>query len=273
MLEEQQPTDAETYNRIRRIVFSVANNPEKGFNLARQYLDETYRAKLGPRSYAGLSAELQFYERHQNEFHLTVAGDMGEHADFAGMYGGKPTRFDVTTNLEYKNLRNYEPFVGKGIFYKVALLDKSNFEIVDIIDLAFEPCSCGGRLIPFVTIFEYIGWKDEGLAMTVCSKCKAINEVNGEKFELKTNVSEYIENARNMDPTLERDRIFATYNVEHYKYFRSKYDENLMGIAFPHVGSIGAWAVEFTFLNKVIDVDLSGQLASDDWIRSGFLDY
>jgi len=89
---------AENYNNIRRIIFSTANNPAKGFQLAHEWLDSTYKVKLGPKGYSGLKAELNFYQRHGQEFKLTVAGDMGEHADFSGMYGSSATRFDVTTN-------------------------------------------------------------------------------------------------------------------------------------------------------------------------------
>lgn len=117
---------AEVYNRIRRIVFSTANNPKKGFGLAREYL-EGYQDDLGPRGYIGLMAELNFYQQYGKEFNLTVAGDMGEHADFAGIYGGCATRFDVTTNPDFKQLSNYEPFITDGIRYQIAILDKPIF--------------------------------------------------------------------------------------------------------------------------------------------------
>ena len=121
---------ASTYNEIRRIIFSTANNPKRGFALANEWLEKTYKNKLGSRGYAGLKAELYFYEKHRHEFKLTVAGDMGEHADFSGMYGTDATRFDVTTNLDFKKFHNYEPHMGDGLYYKIALLDKNNFEII-----------------------------------------------------------------------------------------------------------------------------------------------
>jgi hypothetical protein len=69
---------------------------------------------------------------------------MGEHADFAGMMGRVPVRFDVTTNVKYKDLKLYEKFVCDGFDYKIAIFDKQNWEIIDVLELAFPRCaSCG----------------------------------------------------------------------------------------------------------------------------------
>lgn len=78
---------AETYNRIRRILFSTVHNPQQGMAKAREYL-ERYKKRLGPNGYVGLKAELEFYERHRGDFALTVAADVGEHADFSGVLSG-----------------------------------------------------------------------------------------------------------------------------------------------------------------------------------------
>ena len=51
---------AHNYNEIRRIIFSTANNPNKGFLLAHEWLDSTYKSKLGYKGYSGLKAELNF---------------------------------------------------------------------------------------------------------------------------------------------------------------------------------------------------------------------
>lgn len=145
----------ETYNRIRRILFSAANNPCQGFSVAYEWMEQTYRSQLDVKSYNGLTAELAFYQRHRQEFHLTVAGDMGEHADFVGTVGSRLTRFDVTTNIAFKDFLSYEPFLGDGISYKIALIDQTNFQIIDVFDLAFPHCnSCGGHLIPAVILLD-----------------------------------------------------------------------------------------------------------------------
>ena len=171
--------DASEYNRIRGILFRTVHDQSKGFSCAYDYLEKSYRHKLGNRGYCGLKAELNFYQKHGQEFNLTVAGDMGEHADFAGSYGSLTARFDVTTNLSYKKFRDYEPYMGVGLRYKIALLDQNNFEVLDVFDLAFPKCdSCGGYLIPCIVLLGQnynphgeSQWTNDQLLIDVCTGC------------------------------------------------------------------------------------------------------
>ena len=103
---------AEYYNQVRRILFCAVHNPSQGFSTAYEWMEKTYRRKLGAQSATGLMAELKFYERYRKDFKLTVAGDVGDHADFCGLFGSRATRFDATTNLDYKKFKTYEPFLG-----------------------------------------------------------------------------------------------------------------------------------------------------------------
>jgi len=255
---------AENYNNIRRIIFSTANNPAKGFQLAHEWLDSTYKVKLGPKGYSGLKAELNFYQRHGQEFKLTVAGDMGEHADFSGMYGSSATRFDVTTNIDYKKFTEYEPFMGSGIQYKVALYDKVNFEIVDVLDLAFPKCQgCGEHEIPFVALlgenFNRHGMPlmhNDQPTFSVCVGCQALQELE-RNIDYIPSPSEYFE--RHATGESEDSRVKSTeeYCLEQYKYFRRKFTDNLMGIA-SHNYKItdsnggGYWSLDFNFQNRAV---------------------
>src|SRR3954462_6803115 len=101
---------AEIYNQKRRIVFSTFN---KDPDLARTYL-EGYRGVLGAAGYAGLNAELTFYERHRKDFGLVPALDAADAPAFAGVIDGRMHRIDVTTNLNYKQLESYEPLQVQG---------------------------------------------------------------------------------------------------------------------------------------------------------------
>ncbi|HAT8502529.1 TPA: hypothetical protein I7221_21750 [Vibrio vulnificus] len=138
-------SEAKEYNRIRRIIFSTVH--KNGFDTATEYLIGYYkRGTLNKVSYVGLRAELEFYREYHKEFVLTVAGDMGEHADFSGVMGNtrNPVRFDVTTNADYKQLKDYEKFVCDGYDYKIAIYDESNWNIIDVLDLSFPKCNrCG----------------------------------------------------------------------------------------------------------------------------------
>lgn len=255
---------AEEYNKIRRIIFSTANNPKHGFSVAREWLETTYRPKLDNKGYAGLKAELLFYERHRSDFALTVAGDMGEHADFAGMYRGAPTRFDVTTNIDYKKFRDYEPYMGDGTHYQVALLDSTNFEIIDVFDLAFERCSCGGHLIPVVTMLDGNHnrhgdplWHNDQVAINICSECNQFVEVNRFFNQTRFSPKEYL-NYLPFEGDDEINQAYKQYCVENYKYFRRTVQDNLMGIAevayIPdgYKGEEGYWGLGFSFLNRAV---------------------
>lgn len=260
---------AEQYNRIRRIIFSTANDPQRGFSVAREWLSTTYRTKLDANGFKGLCAELTFYERHGREFCLTVAGDMGEHADFAGMYGKQPVRFDVTTNLAFKKFTDYEPYMGKGPRYKIALLDSGNFEVVDVIDLAFPRCmNCGGLLIPAVVLLNQnynrhgeSQWSNDQVVLDICTECdEYVEKARATHFALPS-PNEYF------DATSEYGQSIATASTEDhvlhaYKYFRRKFDEMLMIVGShqyiitdPPSGD-GYWGISFDFINSAVIDDM-----------------
>lgn len=255
---------AHNYNEIRRIIFSTANNPNKGFLLAHEWLDTTYKSKLGYKGYSGLKAELNFYQRYGQDFKLTVAGDMGEHADFSGMYGSLATRFDVTTNIDYKKFSEYEPFMGNGISYKIALYDKTNFEVIDVLDLAFPKCQwCGEHEIPFVALLGE-NYNRHGMPLmhndqptfSVCIGCQSLRELK-RNIDYIPSPSEYFE--RHAMGETEEQRLKSTqqYNIEQYKYFRREFTDNLMGIASHNYQMTdrkgdGYWSLNFTFQNRAV---------------------
>jgi len=268
---------AEEYNRIRRILFSTVNDPQKGFSTAYEWLEKTYRRTLGAKGHAGLMAELKFYESYRKEYKLTIAGDMGEHADFSGEYDRNQTRFDVTTNLTYKQFKDYEPFVGDGIKYKIAFYDKKNFEIVDILELAFPKCNCGGFLIPFILLkgqnYNNHGeprWTNDQILMEICTNCSEFKEKDRWSHHFLYSPSEFSkflpEDMDNEDVKKE----IENYNTIHYKYFRREYCDNLMAIAEPIYKVTGRkgegyWTFEFGFINRaaegeiLLDID-TGQI-------------
>lgn len=260
---------AKTYNDIRRIIFSTAHDPEKGFSVAAEWLETTYKRQLDYPSYLGLKAELNFYEKHRRDFFLTVAADTGEHADFAGNFEGIPTRFDVTTNINYKKFRDYEPYVGDGARYHIALLDKQNFEIIDVFDLAFDRCTCGGHLIPFITMLDGNHnrhgdplWHNDQAELHICSACQQFVEVNRFYNQIRFSPQEYYNDLLDLEDD-ERSGLYEKYCLENYKYFRRTHQENLMGIAAPtyvnagYKGEDGYWALGFAFLNRAVEKDFS----------------
>jgi hypothetical protein len=280
---DQKKNQAQLYNEKRRILFCAANDRKLGFNIAYEWLDG-YKKKLGYNSYIGLKAELRFYEYYRKEYALTVAGDTGEHADFAGMIDKKPIRFDVTTNLDYKKFKNYEPFLGDGIKYNLAFFDQKNFELIDVLSLAFESCRCGGFLIPSLLLLpensnrhgEPNGTYDQVL-FEVCTRCgeHRILERYTHSFlysirEYSRQLSEYYEESSISDE--EYNQYINDYSLDVYNFFRREHKEDLMCIGsrryvdqmyLTGIKGDGEYKVSYDFMNKVVVDDLSEELDID----------
>ena len=264
---KEASVSAELYNRIRKILFSAANDQTKGFPAAYEWMEKTYRKQLDHKSYCGLIAELMFYERYRSDFCLTVAGDMGEHADFAGMYGTQPARFDVTTNISFKNFCIYEPYMGQGPIYKIALLDQGNFEVIDVFDLAFPNCNyCGGYLIPAIVLLnqnynrrgEPLMSNDQ-LSIEVCTGCKEHTETLRHTHYGLFSPSECYD-AFGDDYDL-AEKATEQHLISTYKYFRRQYSDYLMAVGShnyvvtePKGG--GHWAINFNFVNKAVSREM-----------------
>ena len=185
-MRRQHP--AAIYNEKRRILFS---NFHKDLSETYSWL-ESYRSSgtLSHHACLGLKAELTFYEQHQKEFQLVVAGDVGDHTDFAGQVDGRIIRFDVTTNLDVKKLDDYEPFQRGGAAYKIAVMDRETFDLKDVVDINFPFCNeCGdGRIFDVafllgVNAHEGVGIPGDhdqihGQLCPVCCELREVSRVN-----------------------------------------------------------------------------------------------
>jgi hypothetical protein len=264
LLPDDELMSAKRYNEIRRILFCTVHKPSEGFCVAFQYLDK-YRVELGEAGYVGLRAELSFYERFRSEFALTVAGDMGEHADFAGQYGTEATRFDVTTNIDFKKFKDYEPYMGAGVYYKIALLDRDTFEVIDVLDLAFPKCDlCGGHLVPCLVLLGQnlnrhgdTQWSNDQILLNVCVDCGEHEEEDRYTHHFMPSLSE-IEDSDQETHSNRTVQDSDQYLVKTYKYFRREYCDLLMAIGGheyvvtdPPTGD-GHWAFHFPFVNGAV---------------------
>lgn len=237
--------NAARYNQIRRILFSTVHKRELGMATAKRYL-EGYQRELGYNGYVGLKAELAFYEHHRRDYSLTVAADVGEHADFSGMLGNQQCRFDVTTTLMYKDWDQYEPFLGQGISYKIALLEHGTFELVDVLELAFERCECGGYLIPCVTLlgqnYSLKGeptWTNDQLLMDVCAGCETYrlrNRYTHLALPSPSEVAEAVsatvaEDFSDNEDSKTTDQAVQDHALAAYRFFRGTHERRLMSVA------------------------------------------
>jgi len=172
----QTNNPVEVYTRTRRIVFSqMLKDPAK----AKRWL-ENYRKSLGPAGYAGLQAEVAFFEQYRSAFDLVLAADVGDATDFVGVIDGAMHRIDVTTNVAFKQLKSYEPLQMQGARYKIAVLDQGKFDLIDINFPFCATCSLG-RILPTGMLLEETPdsrgdsqWSNDQLLVKICSDCGEI---------------------------------------------------------------------------------------------------
>lgn len=260
--------NAKIFNEIRRILFCAANDPKKGFSTAFEWL-EGYkdRKNIDIQSYVGLKAELSFYQKFKKDFALTVAGDMGEHADFAGFIDKTPVRIDVTTNASYKSLKEYEPFLCDGFDYKIAIFDSKNFEIIDVLDLAFHKCtSCGeSHAFPIALLlsenFNSKGeskWSNDQLLIDICPICSHFEEKQRFEHQFLFSPSEFVINLTDMFDEHEANTLIDNYIADQYRYMKKLFNVELMGIAentyeITDQKGGGFWGVSFNFKNGIVE--------------------
>jgi len=274
---------AEEYNRIRRIVFSVYN--KDGFDHTKEIL-EGYEISLGCRGFAGLKAELCFYNKFQKEYNLTPALDSGEHVDFAGMMGNIPIRFDVTTNEKFKEFKNYEKFLCDGYEYRIAIMDKDNWEIKDVIDLAFPKCPfCGsGNLFPIAVLlgenYNNSGesqWTNDQLLLDICPYCGEFNKKNATTTHFLQKIEEYskeLDMYKDLSPS-DYEKDIKEYTDSSFDFLKKEWETEtvkLMGLAdskyfvTSHDGD-GYWGIQFQFKKDVI------RKKFPDCLATGMLEY
>lgn len=68
--------------------------------------------------------------------------------------------------------------MGRGLKYKIALLDSENFALLDVLELKFKPCECGEYQIPCPILngqnYTDDGeskWTNDQMLLDVCSNC------------------------------------------------------------------------------------------------------
>lgn len=271
------PHPAEAFNRVRRVVFSCAHNPARGFNEAFRWLDGYFqRNEIDQAGYTGLRAELAFYRDNRQKYSLTPAGDMGEKCDFAGSFAGKPSRFDVTTNASFKHFSDYEPFMRDGSGYHIVHCDKDSLKVLDIISLAFEPCDCGGWLVPFVAMLPE-NYNDDGESSWThsqqhvrrCTACEEIEHLDVFDHGWMPPPSEHeseLRRARDfsglgpgerqaLETQIAQDQ--RDYEDDCYRYFRQAFDLSIMALAerqyhLTHSDGDGFWEVCFPIVNPAM---------------------
>ena len=241
----------ENFNRIRRILFSTFHKGQQGQIDAFSYLEE-YRKELDNASYIGLKAELGFYQKYRKEFVLSVAADVGDHTDFSGTFGKEPFRFDVTTNVDYKKLKDYEP-LQKDIDakYKIAIVNHTG-DLEELIDINFPFCpECGcGRLIDIAVLLPEnyndhgeSRWTNDQILIGACSECQYFEEYDRisthflsdfqteiyNALEARNDEIEYLE-AIGKEFVFDKNEIIQAHCNNVLPYLHKQFDKSIMAL-------------------------------------------
>jgi len=122
---------AQLYNTIKDKAFAVLHRDGKV--KAYHYLDGQ-KITLPIKAWYGLKAELDFFTGYQREFPLTPSLDYGIKCDFSGFLNNTPCRIDVTTNINFKQLKDYEELQNSsGIPYKIVVMNKETGKMEDVL--------------------------------------------------------------------------------------------------------------------------------------------
>lgn len=151
---------AKIYNNIKFIVFSIFNRD--GVENAYASLNAN-KHKLSYPAWIGLKAELDFYSQYRKKYKLDLSLDAGNKCDFIGnIEGCNNCRIDVTTNINFKKLEDYELIQKRDErMYKIVVMDKENGEILDIVDMNFPYDNSGGRLFD-IAVFMPQSYNSQG---------------------------------------------------------------------------------------------------------------
>jgi hypothetical protein len=129
-------------------------------------------------SKAGLKAELIFYSKFGSKILLEPLLDAGVKADFTGKKNGRLVNFDVTTNIEYKDIDKYVDVIQKRKkTYEIVHINLKSEEIL-FYPLRFPICRCG-RFSHYILYLEppmyelniYAEISDTQILVQYCSNC------------------------------------------------------------------------------------------------------
>lgn len=270
---------AEVYNEKRRIIFSkIQRDPA----VAKSWLDG-YRNTLGTKGYAGLKAEVAFFEQYRQGLNIVVAADVGDATDFVGVVDGAMYRIDVTTNIAFKRLASYEPLQLHGALYKVAVFDQGRFDLVDINFPFCKHCQ-GGRILPTAILLEEnhnlhgdSQWSNDQLLVNICSACGEVEVVERVTTPFLYNFDSLyrdLNEAKNEAEYLDDAPIDVSAEVAAYARRASRYLSEIFGTRLVAIGGKryeitnprdgdGEWTVKFEDQLRLVNEHLQDKYPWD----------
>lgn len=117
-----------------------------GLTVAERVLDAKADV-IGRCGSVGLKAELQFYHANKDSMQLVPTLDCGDKTDFVGSYRNRFVRIDVTTNVNYKHITDFDkPIENHNALYRVAVVNPATGKLEEFIDMNLPISSDGSRM-------------------------------------------------------------------------------------------------------------------------------
>ncbi len=196
------------YSILRNLRAKVLATYEKrGIDIALRVLRN---ARIPPTMRAGVHGELLFYDQFRAKFRLEPLLDAGSKADFTGKRPRRSTmiNFDVTTNIEYKDVDDYVNCVQiRGKRYEIALVNLKTEEIT-FFPLRFPICSDCNRFSyylvylvpPTTTTYSAANITDEQTIVRYCPWCADGEEIRSYNYEVHSlqATNEYLSSERDV---------------------------------------------------------------------------
>jgi hypothetical protein len=188
------PPVSNPYSTLRNLRAKVLATYEKrGLDIALKTLNSE---RVPPTMRAGVHAELIFYDRYRTDFALEPLLDAGSKADFTGNRPRRsiPINFDVTTNLDYKDIDEYVNCIQtRGRRYEIALVNLKTEEVT-FFPLRFPICHECSRfsyyliyLVPSTsTTYSTVGISDDQRVVRYCPWCDDGEEVRSYNYEVRS---------------------------------------------------------------------------------------
>lgn len=269
--------EAELYNKTKAIVFSILNRDGV---LPAYMMLENYRSKLPLPSWYGLKAELDFYTKYKDKYTLDPTFDYGIKCDFSGNIDGENNcRIDITTNLDYKKLEEYDAIQRKdNRKYKIVVMDKNSGEVADIFDLNFPIDSSGNGRIFEIALFMPSSSGEDGMKYDFYQEIIQVGSSDPEYDSILKNICTdwYIPDFEYLLSNLPEDAIvkheILNHAISSAKVLDKSTTSNIVAcgqryydIFDPHTGD-GEWITKIywkhpvieNYLDDAIQADLSG---------------
>jgi hypothetical protein len=230
---------ANLFNKARHHLFSMYEKT-RDFDKALSVLNEY--PLIRPSKY-GLKAELLFYDKFYRQLKLEPLLDAGIKADFSGLRKKRAVNFDVTTNLQYKDINKYANIVQKKKKrYEIALVNLKSEE-VEFFPLRFPICPECGLFSHYVLFMSRpssdVFWSSSRSQAIIryCPQCNEFDILKEYSYEMSSilvtlkDVTSIKMDPEVGDPNFDLDKFITSETIPVVQSFESESQKMLSALA------------------------------------------